>query len=213
MSEFLFQDGQTVVLIGDSITDCGRRGDAAPFGNGYVKTAIDLITARYPERNITFFNEGIGGNTVLDLHNRWQSDVIAHEPDWLTVKIGINDLHRTLNQPDILPPEKYEKLYREILQSAKEHTKASLVLIDPFYISVEADADVHQGNVLAVLPGYLDVVEELAKEFEALHVQTHEKIKEQLRYRPPSRFCPEPVHPFFSGHAVIAHALLEVLSW
>jgi len=211
MNEFLFQDGQTVVLIGDSITDCGRRGDAAPFGNGYVKIAIDLITARYPERSITFFNEGIGGNTVLDLRNRWQANVIAHKPDWLTVKIGINDLHRTLGQPDMLPPEKYEKLYREILQLTKENTQASLVLIDPFYISVETDANTPQGNVLSILPGYLDVVEKLAKEFDALHVYTHEKFQEQLRYRPPSYFCPEPVHPFFSGHAVIANALLEVL--
>ena len=213
MSEFLFQDGQTVVLIGDSITDCGRRGELAPFGNGYVKIAIDLITARYPARNITFFNEGIGGNTVLDLHNRWKTDVLDHNPDWVTVKIGINDLHRTLGQPDMLPPRKYEQLYREILQLTKEHTPARLVLIDPFYISLETDPDNHQGRVLSLLPGYLDVVEKLAQEFDALHVYTHEKFQEQLRSRPPSHFCPEPVHPFFSGHAVIAHALLETLGW
>ena len=28
-AEFLFEDGQTVLFIGDSITDCGRRGDHA----------------------------------------------------------------------------------------------------------------------------------------------------------------------------------------
>ena len=39
MGNFLFQDGQKVVLIGDSITDCGRRGDQAPFGSGYVRFA------------------------------------------------------------------------------------------------------------------------------------------------------------------------------
>jgi hypothetical protein len=40
---FLVQDGQTVVFIGDSITDCGRRDVAAPLGNGYVKFIADLI--------------------------------------------------------------------------------------------------------------------------------------------------------------------------
>src|SRR4051812_47492548 len=93
---FLIQDTQTVVFAGDSITDCGRRAEHAPFGSGYVRQTIDLITARYPERRITFWNEGIGGNTVEDLRNRWLDDVIRHQPDWLCVKIGINDLHRTL---------------------------------------------------------------------------------------------------------------------
>ncbi|HIE25925.1 TPA: GDSL family lipase [Candidatus Poribacteria bacterium] len=213
MDNFLFQDGQKVVFIGDSITDCGRRGNFAPFGNGYVKFAIDLITARYPERHITYFNEGIGGNTVLDLHNRWNSDVLAHKPDWLTVKIGINDLHRTLGQTQALPSEKYEQLYREILQLAREQTQARLVLIDPFYVSAETDTNTQQGLVLSMLTGYLDVVEKLAKEFDALHVYTHEKFQGQLRHRPAGHFCPEPVHPYLSGHIIIALALLEALGW
>jgi len=96
MGDFLFKDGQTVVFIGDSITDCGRRGPDAPYGNGYVKLAVDLITAKYPERRITFLNEGIGGNTVEDLRNRWHDDVLRHRPDWVSVMVGINDLHRVL---------------------------------------------------------------------------------------------------------------------
>lgn len=35
MQDFLFRDDDTVVFIGDSITDCGRRGEQAPYGNGY----------------------------------------------------------------------------------------------------------------------------------------------------------------------------------
>ncbi len=54
MADFAFQNGQTVPFIGDSITDCGRRGEHAPYGNGYVKLAIDLITAKYPERNLCY---------------------------------------------------------------------------------------------------------------------------------------------------------------
>lgn len=46
MSEFAFQDGQTVVFIGDSITDCGRRDSQHPFGNGYVRQTIDPVLGR-----------------------------------------------------------------------------------------------------------------------------------------------------------------------
>src|SRR5207249_1109497 len=121
--EFVFQDGQTIVFIGDSITDCGRRDASAPFGSGYVKAAIDLITARYPERDLSFINEGISGNTVQDLHGRWQSDVLAHRPDWVSVKIGINDLHRTLDQtPHAVPPDTFERVYRDCLERTRKVT-------------------------------------------------------------------------------------------
>lgn len=213
MADFAFQDGQTVLFIGDSITDCGRRVEHAPYGNGYVKLAIDLITAKYPERNLCYLNKGIGGNTVEDLRNRWHDDVVFHQPDWLTIKIGINDLHRTLRGDMAVTPERYEQLYREILQITQEQTNARLVLIDPFYVSTDTDLGSFRGRVLQLLPEYLNIVEKLSKEFNTLHVKTHEKFVVQLKYRRADAFCPEPVHPYLSGHLIIALALLEALGW
>jgi lysophospholipase L1-like esterase len=213
MSDLLIKSGQTVLFIGDSITDCGRRGSEWPYGNGYVKQAVDLITARYPDRKIRFINKGIGGNTVIDLRNRWHDDVLIHKPDWLTIKIGINDLHRTMGEPNLLPPKRYEELYREILDLTKKHTRAKLVLIDPFYISTDTGTASHRSRVLGLLPGYLKVVQKLAREYGARHVRTHDLFQRQLRYKEPDHFCPEPVHPYFSGHIVIAHGLLEAFGW
>lgn len=214
MKNFAVKDGQTFVFIGDSITDCGRRDAAAPFGNGYVKMTIDLITARYPERRIRFFNEGIGGDTVEGLRNRWQDDVLRHKPDWVSIKIGINDLHRTLNKNAVpIPPDRYELLYREILQRTRAHTKARIVLIDPFYISNDTESQSFRAEVLKLLPKYIDIVHRLAKEFGTLSVRTHDAFQEQLRYRPADGFCPEPVHPWPSGHLVIAHEVLKTLGW
>jgi lysophospholipase L1-like esterase len=214
MSDFVFEDGQTVVFIGDSITDCGRRDANAPFGAGYVKAAIDLITARYPECDLDYFNEGISGNTVQDLRRRWDTDVVAHRPDWVSVKIGINDLHRTVDQsPQAVPPDAFERLYRECLEITKKETSARLVMIDPFFLSVEPEPGSREAVILSRLPSYLDVVARLADEYGALHVRTQETFERQLSYRPPSAFCPEPVHPYFSGHQVIAHELLQTLGW
>jgi lysophospholipase L1-like esterase len=212
--DFLLQDGQTVLFIGDSITDCGRRGDHHPLGSGYVKVAVDLITARYPERKIRFLNEGIGGNTVQDLRNRWHDDMLIHRPDWLSIKIGINDLHRSLDAtPTAIPPERYEQLYRECLLLAQSQTQARLIMIDPFYISTDRDSGGRRSQVLKLLPSYLQVVDRLATEFGVIHVRTHDAFQEQLRHRPPDTFCPEPVHPNLAGHTVIAHTLLRAISW
>ena len=213
MSEFLIQDGQTYVFAGDSITDCGRRDTHAPLGAGYPRMATELVTARYPERNINFVNVGISGNTAQDLRDRWSDDVLFHKPDWVSIKIGINDLYRTLhNTPESTPPDVYETAYRSILQRTKD-SGAKLILIDPFFLSIEANTDSARKQVLNFLPEYLNIVEKLAGEFNAVHVRTHQLFQEQLQYRPADYFCPEPVHPYASGHLVIANGLLEKLNW
>lgn len=214
MGSFVLEDGDCFVFAGDSITDCGRRAESAPYGAGYVRMTIDLIAARYPDRNIQFFNEGIGGNTVKDLRNRWHDDVLVRRPTWLSVMIGINDLHRTLlGEPTAVPPDEYERLYREVLTMTVESSGAKLVLLDPFYISTDACSGSWRSQVLELLPEYLAVVEKLSAEFGALHVRTHAIFAEQLKYRPAETFCPEPVHPNATGHLVIAHGLLQALQW
>lgn len=209
---FEIQDGQTMLLIGDSITDCGRRGAEAPFGNGYVKLFIDMVTAKVPERRITFINKGISGNKVTDLRDRWEDDVIRHKPDWLSIKIGINDVHSYLRDPaNGVSPELYRRTYTEILERTRKALSCQIVLIEPFYISTDRSGQSFRSRVLELLPEYIETVHALAKQFDTRLVRTHERFGEQLRYRDPDRFCPEPVHPNMSGHMVIANALYEAL--
>lgn len=214
MSRFLFKDGQTVLFIGDSITDCGRRGASAPLGDGYVRMAMDLITARYPERKLRFINKGIGGNNVVNLLDRWEDDVIRHRPDWLSIKIGINDLHLTaMNNPDPVPPKRFEDCYRKILERTRKATRAKLILVDPFYLSRDHSPDSWRGKIMGMMPSYLRIVARLAKEYRAIHVKTHEAFQRQIRSREADCFCPEPVHPFPGGHLVIAHEILRAVGW
>src|SRR5689334_13593891 len=85
---------QKILLIGHSITDAGRRGPAAPYGEGYVAMVRNFLLARYPQLGLTFANRGVSGDTVRDLDARWERDVIAERPDWLSIGIGINDVWR-----------------------------------------------------------------------------------------------------------------------
>jgi len=212
MGDLCVQGGQTMVLIGDSITDCGRRNEpSAPMGNGYVALFADLVTAKYPERDIRFVNKGIGGNTVLDLVERWDADVLAERPDWLSVMIGINDLHRTLNGVFEIPPKTFRTHYMQILERVVANGNPQLVLIDPFYMITEAEANEQQQTVLGLLPPYVDVVHELADTFHARLVRTHDLFATHLQHRPFTTFCAEPVHPNRTGHLLIAWQLLATM--
>ncbi len=210
------QPGQSVLFTGDSITDCGRRAEHRPLGAGYVRMAVDLIHARYPAHGCTFINTGIGGNIVRDLYDRWSDDVIRFRPDWLSIMIGINDLHRLHGgDPDSYDVERYGELYEAILARARTETDARLILMTPFYMSTAEPAGDGgwRGRVMAAIPAYVEAVERLAERYEARLVDTHAMFVEQLRYRRADEFGEEPVHPNATGHLHLAHAWLKAVDW
>jgi len=213
---FAIKPKQTVLFIGDSITDCGRRGAAAPMGDGYPAMIAELVDARYPSLQTKWINTGIGGNTIRDLTNRFYDDCIRHKPDWVSVKIGINDLHRWManaGENVSVSPEQYADMYEGLMQRLKKETGAKIILMDPFYISTESHAGMHRTNVLKELPKYIKTVHAMVKKHRTKHVKTHDLFHAALKHHSPDRWCPEPVHPYRSGHLLMAQDWLKQMGY
>ena len=206
------RDKQTILFIGDSITDCGRRGGATPYGDGYVKFFRDLLILREPHRRVAIINKGISGDNAVGLKNRWNDDVLYHRPDWLSVKIGINDCHRFLAGVQEHGPDEFRKDYDLVLSQTREETKAQILLIDPFYISTDRTGLGARTQVLKLLPEYISTVHDMAKKHKARLVRTHDLFQKHLESTAPDFFCPEPVHPFRSGHLFIALEVMKTLT-
>lgn len=211
MSNLLFKSKDKVLFIGDSITDCGRRGDHAPYGHGYVRKITELITAKYPERNINYVNKGIGGDIVEGLENRWDTDVIEEKPNWLSVKIGINNASRQLGQgisnEEYLP--EWEECYRRILTRSKNELDAPLFLFEIFYI----EEDVENPRPLAV-DAYNACIHRLAKEFDARLIQTNNAFDRAVAARPGALWTTKDgVHPNAEGHTLMALEFLNLAAW
>jgi len=210
MSDPWIKDGTWALFIGDSITDCGRRGAEAPLGSGYVRTYTELVTARHPGRSIRYINKGIGGNRISDLKLRWRDDVLYHKPDRLSVKIGINDLHSMLRgAPDAVTPELFAEIYEELLDLTRTELDCPVVLLTPFYISTDRSGQSFRSSVLELIPRYIETVEKMSERFGTRLVKLHDIFQGHLEYRDAETFCPEPVHPNHAGHLVIAQALLN----
>lgn len=208
------KNGETLLFIGDSITDCDRRDDRhRPLGWGYVHMVSDMLTIREPQKKITVLNHGVGGDTAANLHSRWADDALALNPDWLSIKIGINDLNQTLSGQGDLPPEKFEENYDFILaQTVKRLPNCKLLLIDPFFMSCDTLEDSYRARVLKTLPGYIDVVHRMRRKYKTRQVKTHDLFQKQLKHHPRSVFGHEPVHPNPTGHLLIAEAVYNALS-
>ncbi|MHB0946339.1 MAG: SGNH/GDSL hydrolase family protein [Sedimentisphaerales bacterium] len=208
------KSGETILFIGDSITDCGRRAENSPLGNGYVKLFSDLISIREPAKKIDIINKGIGGDRVTGLRNRWSDDVLRNKPDWLSIKIGINDLHSFLmNMPEMVSPKVFEQAYDDILAGTKKTLlKCKILLIEPFYISIEKSSSSFKFEVLKLLPKYINVVRAMSRKYKTRLVRTQDIFANLLKHYEADKFCPEPVHPNQTGHLVIAEAVYKVLS-
>ena len=213
MADFLVQDGQTYIFQGDSITDAGRRTTAAPFGTGYAKLTVDLVTAKYPERKIHWVNKVNGGNRVTQLAERWTDGVIRHEPDWVSILFGIYDVHSMLRHAEpVVSADLFRDKFHEIVPRTIAETGAQLLIIDPFYMSIDSSGMDWRTVVLEALPAYIRVARETTERHGCRHIPMHDIFQEQLALRESEVLCPEPVHPGPTGHMCIANAILEALT-
>ena len=208
------KNNESILFIGDSITDCGRKDISRPLGDGYVKYFYDFMVAREPAKKITIINKGISGNTVKDLQRRWHNDVLQHKPDWLSIKIGINDLHFYMsNTSESFSPEQFMISYDDILSQTKEKApNCKILLVEPFYVSNEKPKSSMCHDVLKLIPEYISVVRNLHKKYRTRIVNTHAVFSKLLKYYKSDTFGPDPVHPNSTGHLVIAEAVYSALS-
>lgn len=202
----LFHPRQKLLFIGDSITDCGRRDVAAPYGNGYVSLVRALLLARHPDLGLGFANRGIGGDTVRHLAARWERDVVAERPDWLSVKVGINDVWRRFggNPREAVPLDEYRDTLDGLLRRAREATGARLILMEPYVIEPDRAEPMR-----VEMDRYCAAVGGLAAEHDAVMVRTQVAFDAVLAHTPAGAWAEDRVHPGLPGHAIIALAWLR----
>lgn len=88
-----------IVFIGDSITEC-----------------FDL-KKHFPSFNIV--NEGLSGNTTIDILNRLDKSLYQYQPDVIFLLIGTNDLELTNLTPDEVITN-IKKIVRNIKEELKD---------------------------------------------------------------------------------------------
>jgi lysophospholipase L1-like esterase len=205
--------GAKLLFTGDSVTDCDRlrpvgTGSRQALGQGYVAEVDALLEPMFGKRPIRIINMGVSGNTVRDLASRWDRDVLALEPDWLSVLIGINDVWRQFDGIDLSAAVRLDKFwdtYDGLLKRTRPLLKG-LVLMTPYYVQSE-----RRDLMRLQMDEYGRVVRDLARRHEALLVDTQEamdNVLERLEYKV---IAPDRVHPTEVGHKVLAHAFLRAV--
>ena len=86
-------------------------------------------------------NSGISGDNSQMLLARWERDVRALDPQWVSICIGINDVWRQFDSPAIkeqtISPEEYRENVRKMILTEKPHVKG-IFLMTPYYMEPNA---------------------------------------------------------------------------
>lgn len=215
-NSLIVKPGQTLVMIGDSITDCERKrpygeGLFGGIGKGYVALVDALVQTRYPDRGVRIVNMGTSGNTVRDLKTRWGKDVMELKPDWVSIMIGINDVWRQFDQPTIRESHVYIEEYEATLEELVSQTSPQvegIVLMSPFYIEPNSTDPMRE-----TMDRYGDVVRKLAASRGIRFVDTQAAFDALTAHQYPATLAWDRVHPNTAGHMAIARAFLDAVDF
>ena len=167
---------KTVVCFGASLT-------AGTVSFNY----IELLEARHSLKEFRFINHGVNGDLAWNGLQRLDQ-VIAEQPDFVTILIGTNDVNATMSERNLirykafnhLPTEPtlawYESNLRIIVKRLKEETPARLAMLSLAVIGEDLD---HEANRKAEL--YNEVIRRIAREENLDYLPLHERVLDYLR--------------------------------
>jgi len=206
-----FNKGDRIAFVGNSITEAG-----------YYESYIWLYyMLHFPDRRITIFNNGIGGDRAKNILDRWDDDILPKKPTTICLTFGMNDsgYYEFLwaNADSIAkarvkesyhyfegiqaklkayPAEKKimisSSLYDETVKNPKNYfPKKSLAMGEIAAFQEKAAADNHWGFV------------------DFLHLMTDITLREQKKDSTFTLTGSDRIHPGNAGHFVMAYLFLQ----
>ena len=206
-----FQPGERACFVGNSITE-----------GGYYESYIWLYyMLHFPNRRITVYNCGIGGDRAQNILGRLNSDVFAKKPTTICMSFGMNDsgyFEYLSGNSDSTGREKarQSKLYFDtIAQKLKAYTTAKKIMItSPLY-------DETMKNPKNYFPGKsksMNIIaafqEKTAQDnhwglVDFLHPMTEITLREQRKDSAFTLTSNDRIHPGNAGHFVMAWLFLK----
>nr|AMO51591.1 SGNH esterase [Alkalibacterium sp. SL3] len=202
----------TLLFIGDSITDVGRdRMDGEDLGKGFPLMVASHLQSRYPAKRLTVLNRGIGGDSLKDLKRRWEDDCLITNPDIVTLLIGVNDTWRNQNDGVELTDEEldeFESDYRFLLKSLHQRTDARVILMESFVLPYPKRRVGWRND----LDKRIQIVRKMARDYQTELIPLDgllnaAGIRDGFSYYTGD----DGVHPTVAGHGLIANSWLKAV--
>jgi len=198
-------DGDTVVFLGDSITQQGE----GP--NGYVTLVRKALKTKRPSSDIKIIGAGIGGHKVPNLEERLDRDVLTHKPDVVVIYIGINDVWHSIRNEGT-PIDRFETGLKNLITRCHD-AGARVLLATPSVIGERHDGS---NDLDDMLKEYAAVSRRVAAQSECALLDLQEAFVNHLKHYnlandPKGILTTDGVHLSDAGNRFVAVKMLQGL--
>lgn len=194
MAGILFNNGDKVAFLGDSITQQGWQNV-----HGYVK----LVVMGLKVNGVTIepVPAGIGGNKCTDMLARLKRDVIDKKPVWVTISCGMNDV---IHGAKGVPLDQYKVNMTSIVDQCQAAGIKVILLTTTLYGNANSDYSKKLGEYSAFL-------RELAKEKKCELADLYAAFTDAMKAVPDPlhALTNEGVHMSPEGNVLLAKTLLK----
>lgn len=206
LSTMELADGDSVVFLGDSIT----------HQRLYTQYVEDFFYTRFPNMRLKFHNSGVGGAQALDALDRFDRDVAAYKPKYVTILLGMNDGRYRAFDPEIF--KTYQQDMTKVVEKIKD-IGATPILMTPTMFDARAGrtgrwkdregVDVYN-SVLAYYGTWLrDVAVHDGHGFVDMWGRLNNLTLDQRKKNPAFTMIKDAVHPGPPGQLVMAYSIIE----
>lgn len=207
------KENDIVLFQGDSITD-GNRGRNSDLnhvhGHGYQYILASEMYADNLNKNINVFNRGTSGDRVADLFGRWREDCLNLKPTILSILIGINDIILEWDGGKGSDPERYEKIYRLLLDEVLEQNPDTfIVIMEPFF-GEKKEPELNE-FFKSLIGKYSEKTRKIAEDYNATFVPLQDMFDDYAKKTDIYKLLWDGVHPTTCGHQLIARRWKEVV--
>ena len=207
----IFKNLDRIVFIGDSVTDAGSVNPVGEgsnnLGTGYVRVIDNMLTAYYPELVLKIYNSGINGHTSRSLVNRFDNDVLAFKPDYISICVGINDAYQFFDSrflPDkVVTLTEYEKNLTNMIEKSVKTAK-KVFIMSPYYMEPFKD-----DQIRSLMDKYTEVCKNLSEKYGCEFINLQELFDNYCKFRHPTFLARDGIHPNPIGATLIAYEFLK----
>lgn len=208
LDKIVLEDGDTIVFLGDSITHQCL----------YTQYFENYIYTRFPNKRIRMHNAGVGGAKAWDALARFDKDVTAYKPKYVTVLLGMNDGRYTPFNLEYF--ETYQKDMAEVVNKIKA-IGAIPILMTPTMFDARARRINPRGNsdepsiaqYNAVMAYYGAWMREVAVRsghgYVDMYGPLNQLTADARKQEPKFTMIKDAVHPDAPGQVVMAAAMVQ----
>ena len=190
-----------IVFLGDSITFASRSIYDGALGSGYAfMVACELEGKHIGEYKC--INAGENGHHILQMYARIKRDVWNHNPDYVSILCGANDVEVDNGGYWGVSDEMFDKTYRKLIEDTYKYLpNVKLIIIEPYRYEPIYDEQIKKKA---------EIVRKIAEDYAIPCVKVDGKLQDAIAKYPDEMVLRDKVHPAPMGARIIAEEWLKV---